>query len=269
MGFFDPTRATALPTGFFDRDPKDVAPELLGTYLVSEASEGLAVGRIVETEAYLGSDDPGSHAATKGVTPRNATMYGPPGTVYVYFTYGNHHMVNLVCGPEGTAGAVLIRALEPVAGIALMERRRGERPRVELCNGPGKLAQAMGVEFVRGKVASIGEDEHQNPVLRVEVTDEGRIVERAHDLVVLSQGMIPAYDPSAVFQVKLGSLLDVFVRLVRMTVDSGGSDIETANDLFGLFLCGLRGERVFGLGCPTVDGAFEYNRNIFHRFVFK
>lgn len=147
MGSFDADCDEVLPCTVFDRDPREVAVDLLGTYLASETAEGQAVGRIVETEAYLGSDDPGSHAATKGITKRNATMYGPPGTVYVYFTYGNHHMVNIVCGPAGYAGAVLIRALEPVAGVELMTARRGGRERRALCSGPGKLAQALGVDL--------------------------------------------------------------------------------------------------------------------------
>ena len=105
---------------FFDRSPELVAPELLGALLVSTAGGVETGGRIVETEAYLGRDDPGSHAATRGITKRNAVMYGPPGSAYVYFTYGNHHMLNLVCEPEGVAGAVLIRAIEPLLGIEVM-----------------------------------------------------------------------------------------------------------------------------------------------------
>lgn len=132
---------------FFARSPAAVAPELLGCVLVSTAGEALTAGIIVETEAYLGSDDPGSHAATRGMTRRNSVMYGPPGTVYVYFTYGNHHMINLVCDREGVAGAVLVRALEPVAGIDIMTVRRGGRAILELCSGPGKTAQALGVDL--------------------------------------------------------------------------------------------------------------------------
>lgn len=124
-----------------------MAPELLGCVLVSTAAGGLTAGRIVEVEAYLGSDDAGSHAATKGITKRNAVMYAAPGSVYVYFTYGNHHMVNLVCAPEGRAGAVLIRALEPLVGTEVMVSRRHGRPVSELANGPGKLAEALGVDL--------------------------------------------------------------------------------------------------------------------------
>lgn len=132
---------------FFDRHPLEVARDLIGCVLTSSAGERLTAGRIAEAEAYLGSHDPGSHASTRGITARNSVMYGPPGSVYVYFTYGNHHMLNLVCEPEGTAGAVLVRALEPLLGVETMEARRGGRALHELCNGPGKLAQALGVDL--------------------------------------------------------------------------------------------------------------------------
>lgn len=132
---------------FFGHGPLEVAPELLGCVLASTAGGVIVAGRIVETEAYLGSDDAGSHAATKGITGRNAVMYGPPGHVYVYFTYGNHFMLNLVCSPAGTAGAVLIRALEPVWGVGEMALRRGRDRLGDLCSGPGKLAQALGVDL--------------------------------------------------------------------------------------------------------------------------
>jgi DNA-3-methyladenine glycosylase len=144
---FDPASADEIPAAFFARSPARVAPELLGCILASVAGGVLTAGVIVETEAYLGSEDAGSHASTKGITARNAVMYGPPGTAYVYFTYGNHHMLNLVCEPEGVAGAVLVRALRPLEGIAEMAARRGGRALRELCNGPGKLAAALGVDL--------------------------------------------------------------------------------------------------------------------------
>lgn len=131
----------------FDADPREVARLLLGKLLVSFKDDVATGGRIVETEAYLGADDSGSHAATKGMTPRNATMYGPSGHTYVYFTYGNHHMLNLVSEREGTAGAVLIRALEPLLGLDTMVARRHGRTSYELTNGPGKLAQALGINL--------------------------------------------------------------------------------------------------------------------------
>ena len=142
-----PRHADHLPVSFFDRDPRAVAVDLLGCALLSVKGHAPTGGIIVETEAYLGSDDAGSHAATKGVTARNAVMYGPPAHAYVYFTYGNHHLLNFVCGPEGSAGAVLVRALEPVWGIRLMTERRAGRPLVELANGPGKLAAALGIDL--------------------------------------------------------------------------------------------------------------------------
>ena len=144
---------TPLVPGFFERDPSVVAPELLGCVLASTAGGVLAAGRIVETEAYLGVADAGSHAATRGITKRNQVMYGPPATAYVYFTYGNHHMINLVCLPEGEAGAVLVRALEPVHGLDAMTARRHGRPLRELCNGPGKLTQALGVDLSDNGIA--------------------------------------------------------------------------------------------------------------------
>jgi DNA-3-methyladenine glycosylase len=137
----------SLSEVFFNRPPEIVAPDLLGRVVATRVDGAVAAGVIVETEAYLGSDDPGSHAATKGMTARNAVMYGPPATAYVYFTYGNHHMLNLVCGSEGVAGAVLIRALRPVLGIEVMTSRRHGRPLRELCSGPGKLAAALGLDL--------------------------------------------------------------------------------------------------------------------------
>ena len=101
-------------------------------------------GVIVETEAYLGPDDPASHAhASKGRTPRNDAMFSPRGTLYVYVSYGIHHCINVVTGAEGDPAAVLIRALEPVCGIDAMAQRRGRS--TDLCNGPGRLSQALGI----------------------------------------------------------------------------------------------------------------------------
>lgn len=120
----------------------EVARRLLGSLVVSTVGGPEASGRIVETEAYLGCDDPASHAF-RGRTPRNAAMFGARGTLYVYVSYGIHHCINVVTGEEGYPGAVLIRALEPVSGLDLMARRRGRA--TELCSGPGRLTQALGI----------------------------------------------------------------------------------------------------------------------------
>lgn len=154
---FDLEHALPVPHEFFERPPEVVAPDLLGKVLVSTAGGEVTGGRIVEAEAYLGPDDAGSHAATRAITARNAVMYGPPGTVYVYFTYGNHHMINLIAGPQGVPGGVLVRALEPLLGVEVMTSRRHGRPLLELANGPGKLAAALGVDLSdNGSILGVG-----------------------------------------------------------------------------------------------------------------
>ena len=138
-------RAASLPVSFFDRPADIVARELLGALVVSRAAGVLTSARIVETEAYLGYRDPASHGYLHRRNERNAALFGPPGSWYVYLSYGIHWCANLVCEAEGTASAVLLRALEPVEGIARMRERRGRVDDRDLCSGPGKLCQALGI----------------------------------------------------------------------------------------------------------------------------
>lgn len=113
-----------LRRSFFSRDPRRVARDLVGKLLIRHRGKKVLAGRIVEVEAYLGSGDPAAHAAA-GLTPRNRVLFGPPGHAYVYFIYGNHFCLNVSCQPQGQAGCVLIRALEPLAGLDEMARARG------------------------------------------------------------------------------------------------------------------------------------------------
>jgi DNA-3-methyladenine glycosylase len=122
-----------------------VAPALLGARLVRELPEGRVTGRIVEVEAYLGPEDLAAHSA-RGRTPRNATMFGPPGHLYVYLVYGLHHCANVVCGPASKPEAVLLRAAALEEGIELARKRRGLVDDARLAAGPGNLAAAFGID---------------------------------------------------------------------------------------------------------------------------
>jgi DNA-3-methyladenine glycosylase len=135
----------SLTPGFYERPVLDVARSLLGCMVTSRRAGGPVQIRLTEVEAYAGEADPGSHA-WRGRTRRNSVMYGPPGRVYVYFTYGMHWCVNLVCGSEGTASAVLLRAGEVVSGLELARARRpGARSDRDLARGPARLARCLGV----------------------------------------------------------------------------------------------------------------------------
>jgi DNA-3-methyladenine glycosylase len=142
-----------LPRAFFARNPRRVARELLGKVLVRDDGKLRLAARIVEVEAYLGENDPASHSAA-GNTARTAVLFGPPGYAYVYFIYGNHYCLNVSCEPEGKAGGVLFRGLEPLAGIEEMARARdielhGPRDLPRLTSGPGRLAEAFGITRAR------------------------------------------------------------------------------------------------------------------------
>jgi DNA-3-methyladenine glycosylase len=158
-------RDRVLPRSFFEGPTLTVAKNLLGKVLVHRTRAGTAAGMIVETEAYIGEDDPACHAAP-GPTTRNQPLYGPPGIAYVYLNYGIHYLVNAVTESEGSPAAVLIRALEPIEGIELMIRRRGEKggrdsffkkrkmspDPIYLCRGPGNLTQALAISLAENRL---------------------------------------------------------------------------------------------------------------------
>jgi DNA-3-methyladenine glycosylase len=180
-----PLTTPRLARQFFARDPVLLARDLLGRVLFYKTPEGLLAGRIVETEAYTGAADAASHAF-RGRTARNAVMFGTAGHAYVYFTYGMHHCLNVTAGAPGTAGAVLLRALEPIAGSEIM-RARGDRGAEDrLLSGPGKIGRAFsltlednGRDFTRGPLGLAA----GSPVPDREVAVSRRIgISRALDL---------------------------------------------------------------------------------------
>ena len=144
--------AGVLETAFYDRDPRQVAVDLLGCILVHKTTDGVSSGVIVETEAYR-PEDPACHAYN-GPTMRNRNIFGRPGLAYVYLSYGIHKLLNAVCEGEGIGSAVLIRALRPLEGLEIMSRRRGRS--THLCDGPGRLTQALGIEIDQDGVDLMG-----------------------------------------------------------------------------------------------------------------
>jgi DNA-3-methyladenine glycosylase len=163
---------TVLPREFYRRDPREVAPDLLNKVLV--AADGRAA-RIVEAEAYCGPLDAAAHTY-RGRTPRNAVMFGEPGLLYVYFTYGMHYCCNAVCGDEGEGVAVLLRAAEPIAGLELIRAARpaAKRDR-DLCSGPARLCQAFGIDRKQ---------------------DGADLVTADHGLTIVDDGTPPPKDPA-------------------------------------------------------------------------
>jgi len=167
-----------LPRKFYARSVLIVAKELLGKRLVRNTSDGRIIARIVEVEAYGGSDDPASHAY-RGLTQRNQVMFGKPGFAYVYFIYGNHYCLNVKAEKEGNPSAVLVRAVEVIQGIELARRNRGLASLKELSNGPGKLTKALriskaenGLDLVRSKELYVCETKEDN---RWEISTSPRI----------------------------------------------------------------------------------------------
>jgi DNA-3-methyladenine glycosylase len=178
---FDLRRVRPLTADFYAHDPRQVARDLLGKVLVRPLGRERMAGRIVEVEAYLGAGDAAAHAAA-GLTPRNRVLFGPPGRSYVYFIYGNYYCLNVSCLPDGVAGGVLFRALEPLAGLRAMARNRGLTGKLTesnerlLTTGPGRLCEAMKITRARDNDLDmtsphsgvwIGDDGYRSPRIAV------------------------------------------------------------------------------------------------------
>jgi DNA-3-methyladenine glycosylase len=159
-----------LPRSFYEQNTLDVARKLLGKYLVRRHADGTTIGRIVETEAYIGPEDKACHAS-RGRTARTEVMFGPAGHAYVYLVYGFHHMLNIVTEQKDFPAAVLIRAVEPVRGFALMEKRRGIEETRQFTSGPGKLCEAFAIDRTLnggdlcGRVLYIRDNGESTPVI--------------------------------------------------------------------------------------------------------
>jgi len=141
-----------LPVAFYSRPTLQILEELIGKVLIRKSREGLTSGIVVEAEAYRGEDDPASFAS-RGRTKRSEMLYGPPARAFVYLTYGMHHLLNVVTEQEGFPAAVLIRALEPLEGLALMQQRRKTDDVLNLCSGPAKLCQALDIDLTLNGVS--------------------------------------------------------------------------------------------------------------------
>ncbi len=175
----DQVRGKLLKRAFFQAPPEHVAPRLLGMVLARRTRSGWLAGRIVEVEAYLGphnaTPDPAAHSH-RGPTPRNLALFGPPGHAYVYFIYGRYYCMNFSCEEEGLGGGILLRALDPLAGIEQMARRRGlpsDAAPCDLTGGPGRLCQALGIT----RAAHDGLD-LLDPASPLQVRDDGFRVSR-------------------------------------------------------------------------------------------
>ena len=216
---------------FYLRDTVDVARSLLGKVLVHQTSGGVVSGRIVETEAYL-HNDPACHAS-RGMTPRNEAMFGEPGHAYVYFTYGFHYCLNFVTQPQGVAEAVLIRALEPLDGIELMRRNRGKASVKDLCNGPGKLTQALGIDKSLNGEDLLGERLY----VLDDATDLGEIVARPRIGIKVATEKLWRFYPSLYRQWVSRRLRLFSSRKDGMTEGNGISEelVERRCGLFSIF----------------------------------
>ncbi len=178
---------------FYQKNTVSLAKVLLGSLLVNESDEGITSGFIVETEAYLSKNDPACHAS-KGKTKRNAVMFGPPGRAYVYFIYGNYYCFNVVSAVEGIGEAVLVRALEPITGVELMKKRRGDHHKItNLTSGPGKLCSAMGIDRKYNNVVL-----NKPPLYLI----EGRTVKRSRIEISNRIGITQATDKPLRFSIK-------------------------------------------------------------------
>lgn len=175
----------AVDREFFQQDTERLARSLLGTILAHETPEGLTAGRVVEVEMYRGVKDRAAHSHRGVPTARTQVMFGPPGHAYVYFIYGMHYCLNVVAAPDGVGEAILLRALEPIAGLELMAKRRrlawplGSRAVRNLTNGPGKLAAALGVSKAQYGLplwsSSLRFYQGESPLSMVEIREGPRI----------------------------------------------------------------------------------------------